>query len=133
MWSIRNRAAMLFRPYISRELPAWGKVYKAAVGDFEADDRWKGHERIWFRGKFHEYEMSLDLGYWSNRATFFLGRYPDLPTQLIMKAYLKPGDTFIDIGANEGMISLLASSLVGRTGKVLSFEPNPRPREVFRI
>src|SRR5260370_22584442 len=49
-----------------------------------------------------------------------------------MKACLKPGDTFVDIGANEGTISLLASSLVGRTGKVLSLEPNPRPREVFR-
>ncbi len=79
MQSIRTYAAMLVRPYIRRELPAWGKVYKTVVGDYEADDQRKAPERIWFRGKFHKYEMSLDLGYWSNRATFFLGRYPDCP------------------------------------------------------
>ena len=59
---------MFLRPYISRELPAWGPIYKALVGDFDADQRWTGFKRRWERGKFHEYEMSLDLGYWSNRA-----------------------------------------------------------------
>jgi FkbM family methyltransferase len=36
---------------------------------------------------------------------------------------LRPGDTFIDIGAHIGYFSLLASALVGRTGFVYSFEP----------
>ncbi len=37
--------------------------------------------------------------------------------------YLNKGETFIDIGAHFGFYSLLASSIVGREGKVLSFEP----------
>ena len=37
---------------------------------------------------------------------------------------LRPGDTFLDIGANIGYFSLLAASIVGEMGKVICFEPN---------
>ena len=37
--------------------------------------------------------------------------------------YLKPGDVFIDVGANMGYFSLLGSKLVGPAGQVLAFEP----------
>lgn len=43
---------------------------------------------------------------------------------------LEDGDCFIDIGANVGIFSLIASDKVGHQGKVISFEPNP---EVFRL
>lgn len=39
---------------------------------------------------------------------------------------LKPGMTFVDIGAHIGYYSLLASRKVGINGKVFSFEPDPR-------
>jgi len=42
-----------------------------------------------------------------------------------MKSTLKPGDTFIDIGANIGYITAIGASLVGKTGEVHSFEPAP--------
>jgi FkbM family methyltransferase len=38
---------------------------------------------------------------------------------------LRPGDVYIDIGANVGYYSLLASRLVGSTGKVISVEAAP--------
>jgi FkbM family methyltransferase len=129
---LRQQIAMrLLRPYTLRELPGWGRLYKAFVGDYDADLRWKGFGPRWVRGKLHGYEMLLDLGYWSNRATYFLGRFYDLPTQLALKAILKPGETFIDVGANEGMISLLASRLVDG-GNVIAFEPNEKPRKIFQ-
>lgn len=46
-----------------------------------------------------------------------------------LSSSLKEGDYFVDIGANIGLYSLLASDLVGKTGKVISFEPTP---EIFR-
>jgi FkbM family methyltransferase len=69
--------------------------------------------------------MQLDLSDWAERYTYFLGRYYDLPTQIFLKKYLRSGDHFVDIGANIGMISLLASHLVGDLGTVRAFEPNP--------
>ena len=39
---------------------------------------------------------------------------------------LRPGMAAIDIGANIGVFSMLAASLVGPTGWVLGIEPNPR-------
>ncbi len=44
---------------------------------------------------------------------------------------LNPGDVFIDIGAHIGYFSLLASRLVGDSGRVIAFEPTPRTREVL--
>jgi len=43
-----------------------------------------------------------------------------------MKRFLSEGDTFIDIGANIGYLSATALGLVGKAGKVHSFEPVPR-------
>jgi len=40
-----------------------------------------------------------------------------------MGALLQPGDLFIDVGAHIGYFSVLAASLVGKTGQVFSFEP----------
>lgn len=41
---------------------------------------------------------------------------------------LRPGMTVLDLGAHHGLYSLLASKCVGRSGKVLAFEPSPRER-----
>jgi len=38
---------------------------------------------------------------------------------------LRPGQTFVDAGANIGWFSLLAASLVGPSGRVIAIEPNP--------
>jgi FkbM family methyltransferase len=38
---------------------------------------------------------------------------------------LKPGDTFVDVGANIGYYSLLASKIVGPTGSVVAIEASP--------
>ena len=42
---------------------------------------------------------------------------------LRMTRTLRPGDTFFDIGANVGYYSLLASRMVGPSGRVIAFEP----------
>lgn len=43
----------------------------------------------------------------------------------LLAEVLKPGDAFIDCGANVGYFTFLAASLVKSNGCVLSFEPNP--------
>lgn len=44
----------------------------------------------------------------------------------IFKKIIKPGDVFLDLGANIGYFSLLAANLAGEEGKVFSFEPEPK-------
>jgi FkbM family methyltransferase len=43
----------------------------------------------------------------------------------LLKCTLRPGDTFIDAGANIGVYTVLASRLVGPEGKVISIEMMP--------
>jgi FkbM family methyltransferase len=52
------------------------------------------------------------------------GLYERETSLYIMKS-LFPGDVFVDIGANSGYYSLLASKIVGQLGHVYSFEPHP--------
>jgi FkbM family methyltransferase len=42
----------------------------------------------------------------------------------LVAAYLKPGMTVIDVGANIGVYSILASKIVGPTGMAWAFEPS---------
>ncbi len=42
------------------------------------------------------------------------------------RSYLKPGDQVLDVGANIGLFSLIASESVTSSGKVFAFEPSPQ-------
>ena len=52
------------------------------------------------------------------------GVWEPCESQLVL-ALLRPGDVFVDAGANIGYFSLLAASRVGATGRVYAFEPDP--------
>jgi FkbM family methyltransferase len=48
---------------------------------------------------------------------------PDLAA--FLRRRLRPGDSFVDVGANIGCVSALASRLVGPRGTVVAIEPSP--------
>jgi FkbM family methyltransferase len=58
------------------------------------------------------------------RAVFHFGVFEPNLTAWI-RAHLKPGDVFVDVGANVGYFSLLASRMVGKDGRVIALEPAP--------
>ena len=125
--------ARLAVPYARLELPGWGRVLRAAgVLDDDATGRWADAPTVTVRGKLHRYQMTLDLSNWSERRTFFLARFYDLPTQLFVKQFVRLGDSFVDVGGNIGMITLLAARRVGASGRVHTFEPNPAAFERLR-
>ena len=43
-----------------------------------------------------------------------------------LKYRLRKNDTFVDVGANLGIWTLVAATVVGSAGRVFSFEPNPK-------
>jgi FkbM family methyltransferase len=73
------------------------------------------------------FRYKADLGDWLGQYVYLTGVY-EPPTARIIAELLEPGDTFIDIGANSGFFTLLASRRVGHAGRVVSFEPVPSMR-----
>jgi FkbM family methyltransferase len=55
---------------------------------------------------------------------YWLGTYERAVVEEL-SARLAPGNTFWDVGSHIGYIAAIASRLVGPTGSVVAFEPNP--------
>lgn len=114
--------AILFLVYLSRFVPfarARGFLYDRICTPFlrwrqiEVVARTRGGARILCRSTDLIQRYILYYGVWEPNLTAF-----------IRKA-LKPGDGFIDVGANIGYFSLWASSLVGPNGNVVAIEASP--------
>lgn len=59
------------------------------------------------------------------------GTYEKGTIQLLHR-FLQPGQTYLDIGANIGLMSSIASGIVGNKGKVLAVEANPKTVEILQ-
>ena len=77
--------------------------------------------KTWYR-KINGLNFIYDLEYIPNGRSMFFGLYQPEVVNVLLK-YLKKGGTFIDIGASIGYITVYGASLVGKQGKVISFEP----------
>jgi FkbM family methyltransferase len=120
-------------PYSRRELPGWGRLLGWAGVLVPAEDpRWRERGVRIVRGKNHGFLMRLDLSDWAQRMTFCLGRYYEQEVLQVLDKLLRPGDTFVDVGANIGMVALHARSRVGFAGQVHCFEPNPECLALLR-
>jgi FkbM family methyltransferase len=59
------------------------------------------------------------------------GCYEPTETELF-KSKIRPGDTVVDVGANIGWFTVIASKLVGKEGRVIAFEPEPTSFEYLK-
>lgn len=78
------------------------------------------------------YQIKLHLGYRYQRWTYIHGRYPEPHITALLQATLRPGDVFVDVGANIGVHTLLAAHCVGPEGMVIAIEPNPHSYRLLR-
>lgn len=92
--------------------------------DPAVDENWPKGPQPPVRGK-HGVMMLLDLSNWGERRTYFSGTYFQEHLVLLLENLIRSGDIFIDVGANVGMITILAARLIGPSGSVYSFEPDP--------
>jgi len=67
----------------------------------------------------------VDLGEVRGRSYFFLGHFSDVTNTLLIDTLLARGDTYVDIGAHFGWLSVHASRAAGPAGRVFAFEPSP--------
>src|SRR4051812_27924135 len=86
------------------------------------------HERVWCPTSGGD--VLAPLNDYVGRAAYYCG---DLDPKIswVCKKLVNPGDTVCDVGANIGIVTLLLSRLVGDTGKVFAFEPNPASYEAL--
>ena len=75
-------------------------------------------------------DVLAPLNDYVGRLAFYMG---DLDRKLtwICSQIVSPGDTVMDIGANIGIVTLWLSRLVGETGQVHAFEPNPELQKIL--
>lgn len=77
------------------------------------------------RRTIHGHRLILDAGDVSITPELVRNGYYELREELLLRRCLRGGDFFVDVGANVGVFSLLAASLVGPFGRVYAYEPNP--------
>lgn len=109
--------------YARHELPRYG--YLINYWGVSRQENWTSAPVVETRERFHGLWMRLDLADFFQRIAYFFGSYHELDILSTLDAGLRPGDAFVDAGANIGLVSLHASSLVGAGGMVHAFEPNP--------
>ncbi len=71
-------------------------------------------------------QLELALATYPDCCTAF-GLY-ELDTARLFRRLLRPGDHFVDGGANIGYFTMLAARCVGATGRIDAFEPQPANR-----
>jgi FkbM family methyltransferase len=77
-------------------------------------------------------QMYVDLWDGAVSTNLFLNRVWEPEETSAIVGFLHKGDVFVDIGANIGYFTLLASDAVGEAGKVFAFEPSPSNARLLR-
>jgi FkbM family methyltransferase len=72
---------------------------------------------------FHPASLPMSLWFDSN------DRHSD---SHILSAILRPGDIYVDVGANVGHLAIEAALIVGNSGRVAAFEAHPRTVNFLR-
>jgi FkbM family methyltransferase len=75
---------------------------------------------------FHGLKLRCHADSHSASAALYFNGMPDYREMRFMQRYLRAGDSFLDVGANVGVYTLLAAALVGPTGRVDAFEPGEK-------
>ena len=106
------------RDYLIEKLPKW--FIKPAIG------------KVMVNTTFG-FKINLDPVFDKNieNVIYERGVY-ELGTVSVLQDFLKQGDTFIDVGANIGWLSLVGAKKVGKSGNVFAFEPVPSTSDILK-
>lgn len=73
-------------------------------------------------------EMAVDVADATGRLHYFYDQPYEPELAHALTSRLKPGDVFVDVGANIGFFSVLAARVITAAGTVIAFEPHPGAR-----
>jgi FkbM family methyltransferase len=84
-------------------------------------------------GKTIRFWWSYLVGFFSDERKFFDYWGQDAGDLRFLWSALRPGDTFLDVGAFHGVYSVVAGKRVTNRGLVIAFEPSPRDRHRLQM
>jgi FkbM family methyltransferase len=118
---LARAAVTSLRAYVRYTPPHPGKrwIWKHV---FQKHVAWRGHRTL-ARTRFGA-TIEVTTRDLIQRHIYHYGVWEPNLTQWLHQQ-LRPSDTFIDVGANVGYFTLLASQLVGPAGRVVALEPAP--------
>ncbi|MCR8577876.1 FkbM family methyltransferase [Streptomyces sp. Isolate_219] len=119
--TISETLATLGRGYV-RDAP--GSLGKAALATRYLNPWLRDHPRQRLVRTRFGAAMAVDTQDLIQRFVYLFGLWEPHMTHWLQRR-LRPGDTYIDVGANVGYFSLLASQLVGEEGRVVAIEASP--------
>jgi FkbM family methyltransferase len=70
-------------------------------------------------------DLFVDILSGTGRLHYFYDEPYEPELAQAVRRLLRPGDVFLDVGANVGFFSVLAGRIVGESGRVVAFEPHP--------
>lgn len=100
----------------------WSFGRRRAYEFFSRRISWRSHSAV-VRTKFGDI-MDLAMPDLVSGTIYLTGQWEPLITRHV-RTSLRPGDVFVDVGANIGYYSLLAARATGSTGRVFSIEASP--------
>lgn len=126
--AIERVASPLLQPYFRHWPASFGKdyIWQKVVR------RLKGPDQLLWAVMQSGMRLAVDTRDTCGRIMYFFGIWEPNLTRVIRNR-LRPGDGFIDIGANVGYYSVLASDLVGPQGHVIAIEAIPQTLNVLEL
>ena len=123
----KTRSTLVRSDWI-RKIPGRGRVY-----DYLFQRLWSQPEVLDIQGS----KMYLNVrephpGMRKTFQSYAMNREHEAETTRLFRSILKEGNVVVDLGANIGYYSLMASRKVGAGGRVYSFEPEPTNFRFFR-
>ncbi|MFI0238237.1 FkbM family methyltransferase [Streptomyces sp. NPDC016845] len=101
-----------------------GSVGKSRLSAQYLNPRLRDIPRQRVAESLHGDRFALDTRDLIQRYLYLFGAWEPHMTRWL-ETRLRPGDVFVDVGANIGVFSVLGSRLVGSTGRVVSVEASP--------
>lgn len=127
---MKDEWALLGAAHLARSLPRLrgaGRVSNSIRKFFVK--RWRGGL---VRSRFRGVEMLLDPRELLDSWILFCPQWYDSNEFAHLQRTLRPGDVFVDVGANLGVYSIVAAEKVGSAGSVVAIEANPQLAQRLR-
>jgi FkbM family methyltransferase len=126
--ALERRFVQIGRSAWSR--PFIGRFYRSTA--VRLADRFRKRGSQFRRVVVEGVPLVFDVSEFTASGLYFAGIPWEPQTTACLAHRLREGAVFVDVGANHGYFTVLAAALVGSTGQVVAFEPNPAVLDQLR-